>query len=65
MNNLADRLLKKKLDTENKIKQQRDEKERNELVGCTFHPNIQNNSALSVHYYSNNIYNRGASAAGY
>ena len=57
----AERLLKKKLETEVKIKQQREEKERNELIGCTFHPNIQNtNNNSSLGYYSNNVYNNSS-----
>ena len=37
---LPDRLMKKKIEVENRIKFQKEEKEKNELVGCTFHPNI-------------------------
>ncbi len=43
---LAERLTRKRQETDMKIRQQKEEKERNELAGCTFQPQLMNN-----HYY--------------
>jgi hypothetical protein len=43
---LAERLTRKRQETEMKIRQQKEQRDRNEMVGCTFHPQLMNN-----HYY--------------
>lgn len=43
---LAERLTRKRQETELKIRQQKEEKDRNEMAGCTFQPQLMNN-----HYY--------------
>ena len=40
---IAERLWKKKQDRENKVRMQKDLKERGELLGCTFQPCLSTN----------------------
>ena len=53
MSQLPDRLLKKKQVHDNKIKQQQEDKEKQEMFGCTFRPNILTSNAANQYY--NNI----------
>ncbi len=47
---LAERLVKKQQDTELKIRLKQEEKEKNELTGCTFHPIILSNANNNSFY---------------
>lgn len=39
---MAERLLKKRLDTQAKIMQQKEQLAKDQLLGCTFHPQLVN-----------------------
>ena len=49
---IADLLYQKKVDTETKLFQMRKQKEDDELIDCTFHPQIWSNSSYLQAYKS-------------
>mmetsp|Transcript_34057 Transcript_34057/g.33250 ORF Transcript_34057/g.33250 Transcript_34057/m.33250 type:complete len:95 (+) Transcript_34057:658-942(+) len=50
---VAERLYRKKMESDMKIKMQQEQREKSQLVGCTFHPNIQTNIPETNKFYSN------------
>jgi hypothetical protein len=54
--------MRKRLETETKVKQQKELKEKSELIGCTFHPTLQTN--MSNQYFQNYL-TRGINGLAY